>query len=209
MANSRFRIVPRELWDVFKRRVLRIQFGKIHYLRLKIDIDEVNRRLAGFDLPVKELTYDDFLLGNREVFTSAKLSLLKKRLDDSNYRAYGIIENGRLIYSTWISLERLGLSVNTRNILLNPEEGLLEDSFCDYSARGRGIHGAMNFWRIRKLHELGKNIVLAMVLDGNTPAMKVQLKSGFKEVGCFYNGYFMGIKINTLHKSRFDRTVTI
>lgn len=195
----------KKIWGYIKRRILKTQIGKIHYLRLDIDIEDVRKHLDGFDMAVKELTYDDFLLGNKSVFTDTKLELIRRRLQDSTYRAYGIIEDGYLIYSTWISLEKLGLSVDTRYIGMNSDEGLLEDSFCDYKARGRGIHGKMNYWRIRKLHELGKKKVLAMVLDGNTPAMKVQLKCGFKDLGTFYNGYLFGLKVNTLDKSRFDR----
>ena len=130
--------------------------------------------------------------------------MVKKRLQDKNYKCYGIIENDRLIYSTWISLERLGLSVNTKSIYLLSNEGLLEDSYCDPIARGRGIHGKMNLYRIKKLYELGKTRVLAIVLDGNLPAMKVQLKCGFEELGTFYNGYFLGFKVNTLKKEKFD-----
>ena len=191
-------------WGFFLHRILHTSIGKMHYLRLNTDIDVVNKKLEGFDLPVKELTYEDFLKGDKTVFHGPKLELVKNRLQDSNYKCYGIIENGKLVYSTWISLERLGLSVNTKPIYLLPYEGLLEDSYCDPIARGRGLHGLMNFYRLKKLYELGKTTVLAMVLDGNTPAMKVQLKSGFEELGTFYNGYLFSIKINTLKKEKFD-----
>ncbi|MDD3663217.1 MAG: hypothetical protein PHT84_05100 [Candidatus Pacebacteria bacterium] len=176
----------------------------MHYLLLNIDIDAVNKQLEDFDLPVKELTYEDFLLSNPQTFNARKLEFIKIRLQCPNYKAFGIIENSKLIYSTWVSLEKLGLSVDTKEIKLNPDEGLLEDSFCDYAARGRGIHGKMNYWRIKKLYELGKRKVIAIVLDGNTPAFKVQYKSGFKELGTFYNGYIFGYKVNTLDKKKFD-----
>ena len=185
--------------------VLGISVGKFHYLRLNIDIESVNKHLEGFDYDVKELTLDDFLHGNKDVFKGKKLELYKQRLNDPNYKAYGIIEDGYLIYSTWISLDRLDLPVDKSYIKMNPDEGLLEDSFCDYKARGRGIHGMMNWWRIRKLYELGKRKVLVVVLDGNTPSIKVQMKCGFKEVGTFYNGYFWGHKVNTLNKKKFDK----
>lgn len=191
-------------WSFLLRRVLHISIGKMHYLRLNTDIDVVNKKLEGFNLPVNELTYEDFLKGDKTVFYGKKLELIKNRLHDANYKCYGIIENGKLVYSTWISLERLGLSVNTHPIYLLPYEGLLEDSYCDPVARGRGLHGLMNYYRLKKLYELGKTTVLAMVLDGNTPAMKVQLKSGFEELGTFYNGYLFGIKINTLKKGKYD-----
>lgn len=191
-------------YNAFLRRVLHISLGKEHYLRIVIDIDKVNKQLKDFDLPVKELSYEDFLKGNKDVFSDSKLAFIKDRLKDPNYRAYGIIEDGYLIYSTWISLNKLGLSVDTREILLADDEGLLEDSFCDYRARGRGIHGMMNWWRIRKLYELGKRKVIVIVLDGNAPAFKVQFKCGFKDYGTFFNGYVLGFKVNTLNKAKFD-----
>lgn len=193
------------VYNAFVRRVLKTSLGKMHYLRLIIDLDKVNQQLESFNLPVKELTYEDFLKGNKQVFSGSKLAFIKERLKDPNYKAYGIVENDYLIYSTWVSLRKLGLSVDTKEILLAEDEGLLEDSFCDPIARGRGIHGAMNWWRIRKLYELGKRKVIAIVLDGNTPAMKVQTKCGFKDYGTFYNGYLFGIKVNTLNKEKFDK----
>jgi hypothetical protein len=191
-------------WGFFLHRILHISIGKKHYLRLNTDIDMVNKQLDGFDLPVKELTYEDFLKGNKTNFNEKKLAVIKARLQDKNYKCYGILENDVLIYSTWFSTERLGLSVNTKPIYLSPNEGLLEDSYCDPIARGRGLHSKMNYFRIKKLYELGKDRVIAIVLDGNTPAMKVQLKSGFEELGFFYNGYFLGFKVNTLKKEIFD-----
>lgn len=191
-------------WSFILRRVLHISIGKMHYLRLNTDIDVVNKKLEGFNLPVKELTYEDFLKGDKTVFHGKKLELIKNRLQDSNYKCYGIIENGKLVYSTWISLERMGFSVNTRPIYLLPNEGFLEDSYCNPVARGRGIHSMMNYFRLKKLYELGKNRVLGVVLDGNTISYKVQLKSGMEDLGTFYNGYLFGIKINTLKKEKFD-----
>jgi len=101
-------------------------------------------------------------------------------------------------------LHKLGLSVDTKPIYLADDEGLLEDSYCAPSARGRGIHGKMNIFRIKKLYEFGKKKVIVIILDGNTPAMKVQLKNGFEDLGTFYNGYFLGFKVNTLKKEKFD-----
>lgn len=193
-----------KVWHAFVRRILHISLGKMHYLRLTIDIAKVKKQLENFNLPVKELTYEDFLKGNKDVFQGAKLELIEERLKDPSYKAYGIIEDDYLIYSTWISLKKLGLSVETKEILLAEDEGLLEDSFCDYKARGRGIHGMMNWWRIHKLYELGKRKVIAIVLEGNTPAFNVQFKCGFREYGTFYNGYVFGCKVNTLNKEKFD-----
>ena len=132
------------------------------------------------------------------------LELYKQRCQDPTYKAYGIIENDRLIYSTWVSLHRMGMSIETKPVYLASNEGYLEDSYCDPMARGRGLHSKMNNYRIKKIFEAGKDRVIAIVQEGNAPAFKVQFKSGFEEIGTFYHGYILGIKFNTLKKEKFD-----
>lgn len=194
----------KEAFRYVGRNYLGIDYTKAHYLRLNIDIDKTNQLLEGFDLDVKELVYEDFLKGDPNVFKGAKMELYKTRCADPTYKAYGIIEDGRLIYSTWVSLHKMGMVVERKQEYLAPNEGYLEDSYCDPVARGRGLHSKMNNFRIKKIYEAGKNRVIAIVQDGNIPAMKVQLKSGFEEIGHFYHGYIFGIKFNTLKKSKFD-----
>ena len=63
-------------WNFFLHRILHISIGKKHYLRLKINIDDINKHLEGFDLPVKELTYEDFLKGNKTNFNEKKLAII-------------------------------------------------------------------------------------------------------------------------------------
>lgn len=180
------------------------QRQKFHYLRLNTGMDELNSKLKGFDLDVFPLKYSDMSKADSNVFKGDKLELYKKRFQDENYYGYGIEENGKIIYSTWISTGNLGLPGVKKLIPLLPNEGLLEDSYCAPEARGRGLHGKMNFYRLKKLNELGKNRVLAIVMDGNTPAMKVQLKSGFEELGVFYIGKILWIPYCTLNKNKFD-----
>lgn len=185
-------------------RFLGTDIRKAHYLRLKIDINRVNTILKDFDLPIKELEYNDFLKGDPIVFKGAKMEHYKKRFLDDTYKAYGIFENGRLIYSTWISYHRVGMTIETKPVYLLPNEGYLEDSYCDPIARGRGLHGKMNNYRIKKIYEAGRDRVIAIVQEGNTPALKVQLKCGFEDLGTFTHGTILGIKFNTLKKSNFD-----
>lgn len=186
------------------KRFLHTEVHKAHYLRLNIDVDNLNSILKNFDLPAKELVYDDFLKGDPNVFKGEKMELYKKRFQDNTYEAFGIMENDRLVYSTWISYHRVGMTVETKPVKLLPNEGYLEDSYCDPIARGRGFHEKMNIFRIKKIYESGRNRVIAIVQDGNIPAMKVQLKCGFEDLGIFYHGTIFGIKINTLKKENFD-----
>ena len=185
-------------------RVFHTYFNKAHYLRLNIDIDKTNELLKGFDLDVKELEYEDFLKGDPNVFKGKKMEVYVQRCQDPTYKAYGIIENDRLIYSTWVSLHRMGMSVETKPVYLAPNEGYLEDSYCDPIARGRGLHSKMNNYRIKKIYEAGKKRAIVIIQEGNTPAFKVQFKSGFEEIGTFYHGCIFGIKFNTLKKEKFD-----
>lgn len=194
----------RGAWDFFCHRIIKTYLIKAHYLRLDIDPEKLDALMNSFDLNPKELIFEDFLLGDRTVFRGEKLELYKQRFRDPTYKAYGIIENNRLVYSTWISYHRVGMSIETNPVYLAPNEGYLEDSYCAPFARGRGLHGKMNNFRIRKIWESGRNRVIAIVQDGNIPAFKVQFKSGLEELGTFFHGYILGIKVNTLKKEKFD-----
>ncbi|WP_417620215.1 hypothetical protein [Oceanihabitans sediminis] len=187
------------------RRAFNTYIAKFHYLKMDINYPSIKNEIEDItnDINIKELSYEDFLLGDKSVFIGDKLKSIKKRCLDPSYKAYGIIENNTLIYSTWISLDKLGLPVKSNYNLL-PEEGLLEDSYCHPSRRGQGLHSKMNAYRLGKLYELGKTKCLAIVLDGNIYAYKVQMKSGFKDLGCFYAGLFFGIPFCTLKKQKFD-----
>lgn len=192
------------VWFFFCHRVIKTYLVKAHYLRLNIEPARIEELMKGFDLDVKELTYDDFLLGNPDEFKGAKMELYKQRFQDPTYKAYGIIENGRLVYSTWISYHRMGMSIETKPVYLAPNEGYLEDSYCDPIARGRGLHGKMNNFRIQKIFESGRDRAIVIIQEGNMPAFKVQFKSGMEDIGLFYHGYIFGFKVNTLKKEKFD-----
>ncbi len=180
-----------------------IKIMKFHYLKLHIDYQEALKHSKLIDEDVVELKFDDFLTADENIFNEIKLGIIKERLKDSSYKAYGILKNDKLIYSTWISLIKLGLPVKSDYVLL-PNEGLLEDSYCHISERGKGLHSKMNFYRLSKLYEMGKRKCLAIVLDGNTYAFKVQTKSRFKNLGFFYAGIIFGISFTTLNKNKYD-----
>lgn len=185
------------------KKAFQIEIMKFHYLKIKLDYDLLKMQLKDFDLKVKELTCNDFLLGDKSVFQGKKMEVIKKRFDDPTYKSYGIVENGVLIYSAWISLEKFGLPVKS-NIKLKPTEGYLEDDFCHPAFRGQGIHSKMNIYRKVKLCEFGKEDCLITILDGNLPAINTQIKSGARDLGCFYAGKIFGISFVKLNKSKYD-----
>ena len=188
------------------RRFFGTQIIKVHYLGKKIvptktDVDDL----------VRELKYDDFLLGDKEEFTTAKLEVIKKRYGDESYKAFGIIENNKLIYSCWISLKILGLPVILKDkIILGPEQGYLEDAYCSLQTRGRGFHTKMISYRLSRLYDNGKKYGVITVLNGNIPALKANIKSGMKDLGVFYCGKFFWRPFCTLSgkkKAHFDAQI--
>lgn len=196
------------LWRALKiafTKYLDIDILKLHYLRLNVNYQQIQDILKDFDLEVKDLFYEDFLKGDKSNFNNSKLALVESRLHDKNYKSWGIIENDILIYSTWVSMDNMGLPYYHRRIPMLPNEGLLEDSYCNFHARGRGLHGKMNYYRIGKLYESNRNRIIAIVHDKNVPALKVQKKCGFEDLGMFYCGKVFGIPFCTLNKKKYDR----
>ena len=174
----------KKIFNGLIRRFLGTQIQKVHYLGTMVlpqhsDVDSL----------VKPLEYNDFLLGDKEEFTPAKLDIISRRLEDKSYKAYGIIENDTLIYSCWISLETLGLPVLLNEPLkLGSEEGYLEDDYCAIKSRGRGIHTQMIAYRLNELYRMGRKVCITTVMDGNIAAIKANLKNGMKELGVFHCG---------------------
>lgn len=192
-----------DIIKIVSAKLLKTRIMKLHYLKTNIDYNKAKTEIEDIDFEVKELKYEDFLLGDKTVFNTNKLDLIKERYKDGSYRAYGIISNDILVYSTWISLEKLGLPIKSK-FKLNDDEGLLEDSYCHPSARGKGLHSKMNFYRLSKLYEFGKTKCVVIILNGNAPAFKVQFKTGFEELDVFYAGEVLGISFTTLDKKKYD-----
>ena len=136
--------------SIFLRKIMFTHWSKLHYLVYDIDNREIAGRMAHFDLQVRQLSYSDFLCGNRDFYTETKLDLYKKRIDDPNYVPYGIVENNRLVYSCWMSINRIGLPIEVKPIYLSSNEGYLEDDYCDTLVRGRGIHSKMMLYQIKQ-----------------------------------------------------------
>lgn len=164
----------------FLLRKVGIDVNSYYYMVNTIDAEERRRQFEAAGLPpVKELTYEDFLTGDSSVFTEKKLSSIRARLSEGTFKAFGIIENGCLIYSCWISLKKLESSSSFVNGSLDPDEGLLMDAYCSPLSRGRGLHGAMNSYRLWQLSQNGKQKAVVIVLKENKPAFKSQIKVGF------------------------------
>lgn len=182
----------------FKTRVL-----KLHYLKIQIDSQRVKDELKTLSFDIKELNYNDFLLGDETVFYGEKLNLIRERFQDNSYTCYGVVINNLLVFSGWISSESLGLPMNLK-MPLKDDEGLLEDVYCHPNSRGQGMYSKMLFYYLLKLNEMGKKSVIAIVLDGNAIAYKVKRKAGFNDLGIFYMGEIFGVPFKILNKKKYD-----
>ena len=176
-------------FNSFKRLIKRI-FGKLGfhyesfwYLANNIDIIDVKQKMQNYSYDlVKELNFDDFENSDSEILNEKKLNLIRSRFESGKYWSYGIIDNSTLVYYCWISIQNINFpSKYKKSISLNRNEACLEDAYCHPSFRRKKLHSKMNLYRLLKLHEFGKDKIIALVLSENTPALKVQLNSGFEK----------------------------
>lgn len=188
-------------------KVLNTRWVKIHYLILDINPYELARRMEEFNLTVKELAYEDFFKGDSLYFNEKKMLFYKNRFRDCTYKAYGIMIDGILVYSSWISTHRLGMgfSLKNKDFYLCSNEGYLEDDYCHPNFRGNGFHTQMIAYRINELYKIGKTRIVVTVADGNTPALKALLKNNFQDVGTFYVGKILGRRFVTLNKKKYEQ----
>lgn len=157
-------------------RLFGIECNRYYFLENVIDYDRQKSFFESRDLQnVQELQINDFLNSAPSRYATAI-----NRFSSSNYKAFGVFKNGRLVYSCWISLRNLESHEKCISGTLPPDSFLLIDAYCAPEARGKGIHGTMNAYRLMKGYELGKKKALTIVLHENTPALKSQIKVGFK-----------------------------
>lgn len=150
------------------------------YFEKNLNSEDIEKRLSNYNYSdIKVLSFNDF--DNCDYLDENKKALYKKRLESGDYTVFGIFKGQQLVYYSWISFKHLGLpfGFNT-DVSLSKDEALLEDSFCHPNYRGNGYHAKVNVLRLKTIMQKGKKRVIVIVLKGNTPAIKVQQKSGFK-----------------------------
>lgn len=156
-----------------------IVYETLYLFKIALDADDISKRLSKFDLSlVKSLTFTDFEYC--ELLSDEKKLLFKKRLESLDYKAFGIFKDMKLVYYSWVSFESISLPFNFKNrMILDENEALLEDSFCDLNYRGLGYHSMVNIVRLKTISDTGRKNAVVIILAGNKPAIRVQKKSGF------------------------------
>lgn len=130
---------------------------------------------------VRQLYIEDFRKCKKQ-YSEYNMSLFEDRLNNPDkFKAYGVLDKGKIIYYSWICLGGLILPFNTFRPM--KEQGLLFDDFCDPKYRGRGIHGMMILYRLRQLANIGLTSVAITVAPNNAASLKPILKAGFQIAG--------------------------
>jgi len=180
-----------------------IRINSYYYMVNDIDYDKQRRLFESKGLTgVKELDYNDFLKGDKTEFTEKKLKRVKQRLADKGYHAYGIMENDKLVYSCWISLNWLESHNKCIETSLSENECLLVDAYCAPEGRGHGFHNTMNSYRLMKAYEYGKRRSIGIVLSENAPAYKSQIKTGNRVLFKFFVADLWGKSYTNYFKNK-------
>lgn len=161
-----------------------IGIRKEQYYLFQIEITkeklECNPLAEGFDaveINAYNINEYDFSLFEK------KINQFINRLSNPTFRMYAVVEGKKVCYYTWISFDEFIFPRYVEQKKeLNHDEAFLFDSACAEEYKGRGFHSYMNIFRLRKIYESGRKSGLVLVLEGNSPAMKVQVKSGMKIV---------------------------
>jgi hypothetical protein len=179
IRQYRWRVIPRVIKSFLRK--IGLNWESYLWMSKLINRDDLIERMKDYTYEdVMELTIEDFNKGDINVFDKAKRSLIQSRIESGLYKCYGIFDNNLLVYSTWLSLNKVIIPGSSITRKLSKEEGLLEDSYCHPAYRGRGYHSKMNLFRLKQLIESGRNKAIVVVIRENLPAYRTQIKSGFK-----------------------------
>jgi peptidoglycan/xylan/chitin deacetylase (PgdA/CDA1 family) len=162
-------------------RVLGIHLETYYLLHRYLD-EEIKSHNAKKEVEIIDLTPQD--LEDSQLFNTypeLKKEIFRNRFSSHDYQPFGAKMNGRLVYVTWTATDYLRIEAIGFQKRLGRGEGALVDSFALPDARGLGLHTLMNGHRLNKLRERGVGKAYVAVLAENRPALKAQLKYGFKQ----------------------------
>jgi len=167
------------------------------YFLMQVDVSDITKsKKLDNKFRVEEITLNNIEDYNFELFHS-KLARFKQRLTNSSYKCFVILDNKKVCYYTWISLQ---VFIFPRYVVLKKklkqDEALLLDSQCAKKYQGNGFHSFMNIYRLHLIKKLNKKKGLVLVLKGNVPAFRVQEKSGLKTISIMKTFYCKILRIN-------------
>ncbi len=182
-------------------RKIGISYNVYYYLINEVNYSLVKSYWDSHNIDdAKDLTYEDFLLDASEAYPLEKLEIIKTRLTEGGYYAYGVIRDGKLAYSNMISLNEFIPPYPLKKGELNVSDFLNLNDYCAPEYRGRGIHGAMCAYRLLKGLDFGKKRAITIILKGNKPALNAHLRLGSQVAFKYYTLSLWGNNFTNLYK---------
>ncbi|MCK9482158.1 MAG: hypothetical protein M0R38_10420 [Bacteroidia bacterium] len=176
---------------------------KLYVMQTEIDIDAINSRISllfnSFPYQIMELSYEDFLKGEKSFYTKKKLNKYKKWFKDSNRKAYGVIIDNKLVYSSWVCLDKVEIT-NKTSLKSYENVGLLQEDYCSIKYRGRGLQKYSILMRVKVVYGKGRDKAIGIVRIDNTPSIKAFENGTFKIVDT--------IELISLFGKEFVRKIT-
>ncbi|WP_418892372.1 hypothetical protein [Limibacterium fermenti] len=128
-----------------------------------------------------------------------------ERIHNDSYKFYVVLDKRKVCYYTWISLTHFIFPRYVKEVRkLDVDTAFLFDSQCAKEYRGNGFHSYMNIFRLQKISEANKTKALGLILAGNMPALKVQLKSGMKITHIISTFYCDWLNINKIKFTKYE-----
>ncbi|MGJ7024426.1 hypothetical protein [Petrimonas sulfuriphila] len=168
--------------------ILRKLLNKLFHIRsetyylfeISITSDSLNVNLLPDPYRVAEITKENIRQYDFSLFAN-KYPRFVERIQNPVNKCYVVLDKEKVCYYTWISLTDFIFPRYVKEVRkLDKDVAFLFDSQCAKEYRGNGFHSYMNIFRLQKIGEDNKTKALGLILAGNKPAFKVQLKSGMK-----------------------------
>ena len=174
---------------------------EVNYLLQKEVIpfpDEEKKLIQGWG--IQRLTLQDFeRYGDIDWFTDRKLEHIKRLLENpTENECFGIIQNGQLVCSGWISLHYLNWGEGS--LLLPNKTGYLWDTYTNPAFRGNGFHGKLIKQRLYQLSMKEYSRAYSIVAMYNRASYKGFIKNGFAKKQLFFTCKFWNSKRKTTLK---------
>lgn len=149
---------------------------------------------------MQRLTLQDFKrYGNIDWFTGKKLEHIKTLLDSpTENECFGIIQNGQLVCSGWLSLHYLNWGEGS--LLLPNKTGYLWDTYTNPAFRGNGFHAKLIKALLYQLCMKEYSRAYSIVAVYNRASYKGFIKNGFTKKQLFFTYRFWNGKRRTTLK---------
>jgi GNAT superfamily N-acetyltransferase len=162
--------------------LLRIFYQKAEYVIVAHPLsEELTPMFTKSDTVIRQVKTRDEITGLSSIADPADMARFYKMFDNGSI-AFIAWQNGQVAGYCWIS-DEIDRSVNRVQPPLSTGDACVHDWFVAPAYRSQGLGKTLVAHRLRFLRERGYRRALAVVLKDNAPALKVDKKTGYAEIG--------------------------